>query len=185
MLKRLNPDRIFLAIPIFTPHQKMLDFESYRATLETFQGLRGYLNAWSQNEQELLETAQSNSVGSAMERLEQGMDLSALFRQEQNELYLTVHPDCKLYVGNSGAETDCLGDLRTLDAKETAGIIKTLPGNRDYGAYYNFGNLPSLDQVRGALKSLDQSLVHGDFESILYRAFAQLRIPTKILNLAI
>lgn len=74
MLKRLNPDRIFLAIPIFTPHQKMLDFESYRATLETFQGLRGYLNAWS-----------------------------------QNELYLTVHPDCKLYVGNSGAETDCLG----------------------------------------------------------------------------
>lgn len=56
-----------------------------------------------------METAQSNSIGSAMERLEQGMDLSALFRQEQNELYLTVHPDCKLYVGNSGAETDCLG----------------------------------------------------------------------------
>lgn len=45
MLKRLNPDHIFLAIPIFTPHQKMLDFESCRATLETFQGLRGYLNA--------------------------------------------------------------------------------------------------------------------------------------------
>jgi len=29
-----------------------------------------------------------------------------------DELYLSLHQDCKLYLGNSGAETYCFGDKK-------------------------------------------------------------------------
>lgn len=55
-----------------------------------------------------------------------------------------------------------------------------LPGNSDYGAFYDVEDLPSEGNIREAIKALPQNLVYGDFASILYRAFVDLGIPTKL-----
>ena len=182
MLCRLQPDYVGFAMPIFTPHRNMMAFEPYRATVDTVALLREWLPQWRQDEGEILKEAEQNTVAAVVRRLKQGVDLEGLFARKQEELYLTLHQDCKLYVGNSGGETSCLGDLRELDLKETAGIISALPGNRDYGAYYDAGSLPTTDALVQALEGIPQNLVYGDFESVLYRGFVELGVPTRILK---
>ena len=76
---------------------------------------------------------------------------------------------------------DALACIEKLD-RIAAGVIQDLPGNTDYGAFYDIENLPSMENVLKAIKALPQSLVYGDFASILYRAFVSLDIPTKILS---
>jgi len=87
-----------------------------------------------------------------------------------------------LYVGNSGAETLALGDLLKLEPEIAAGVIQNLPGNTDYGAFYDIENLPSMENILKAIKALPQCFVYGGFASILYRAFVELGIPTKLLS---
>lgn len=164
------------------PHLNMLDFEPYRASLNVVEALQGYLTDWQQNECVIIKAAKQNTVAAVMERLMHCDNLHELFASEQDELYITLHQDCKLYVGNSGAETRCLGDLRGLDLKATAEIIKTLPGNRDYGAYYDVDALPATDDLIEALQRLPENAVYGDFESVVYRGLAELGIPTKIMK---
>jgi hypothetical protein len=95
-----------------------------------------------------------------------------------------VRPDCQLCVGNSSAETEYLGDLRRIDLEATASIIRALPGNRDYGAFYDPAFLPTTDVLIKTLEGLPQNLVvYGDFESAVYRGLTELGIPTKILAL--
>ncbi len=84
-----------------------------------------------------------------------------------------------LYVGNSGAETQCLGDLRTMSPEAAAERINALPGNRDYTAYYDLSQLPTLDTLMNALETIPQDAVYGDFESVLYRGLVQMGIPAK------
>lgn len=60
-------------------------------------------------------------------------------------------------------------------------ILNTLPGNRDYGAYYDETVLPPMPQLIAALEQLPQDLVYGDFESILYRGLTALNTPTRLL----
>lgn len=179
--EQLLPTDIWLAIPIFTPHKNMIDFEPHRATLHTVESLRGYLTEWKQSEDEILQKARNNTIAAAIAKIKQGIDLRERFTQKQDELYMTIHQDCKLYVGNSGGEVCCLGDLRQIDVKETAQIINELPGNRDYGAYYDVEAIPCSDVIIAVLEKLPQDLVYGDFESILYRGFTELGIPTLIL----
>lgn len=93
-----------------------------------------------------------------------------------------MHQDCKLYVGNSGTETHCLGDLRNLDSKAAAETIKSLPCNRDYVAFYDMDALPPVDNLIKALESFPSDVIYGDFESALYRGVTELGIPTKIMN---
>lgn len=183
LLNRLQPYYTGFVVPIFTPHVHMTDFEPYRASMKTVHALRGCLAEWKQDESASLELAKQNTIASAVRRLKGGIKLRTLFDKEQNELYLTLHPDCQLYVGNSGAETHCLGDLRHIDLEEAATIIKALPGNRDYGAFYDPEVLPTEDALIAALEKLPQDAIYGDFESALYRGFTELGIPTKILAL--
>ena len=180
LIDDMNVDDIYFAIPIFTPHSKMMRFEPYRATLETFEEIRRYLPGWNQDAEEILERAQKNSVGRTEEKL-QHIDLYSLWKKKQDTLYLSLHQDCMLYVGNSGVETQALGDLRKLEPEIVAEVIHNLPGNSDYGAFYDVENLPSMENIQEAIKALPQNLVYGDFASILYRAFAALGIPTKLL----
>ena len=181
-IERICPESIYFAIPIFTPHQNMMDFEPHRARLEDIEKIRGHLTQWRQNGGNILREASENTIASAMDKIRQGIDWSARYTQPQEETYLTVHADCKLYIGNSGAEVQCLGDLRTLDAKETAHLISELPGNRDYGAYYDLKDIPTDDMLISALGKLPQNLVYGDFESILYRGYVQAGIPSLIMK---
>ncbi len=173
-------DEIFFAIPIFTPHANMMAFEPYRATLETFEKIYHYLPQWNQNAEEIMESARKNSIGAAGERL-QSMDLRKLWQKKQDTLFLTLHQDCTLYVGNSGVETQLLGDLRELEPEAVAEIIQKLPGNFDYGAFYEIVNIPDTERILKAMKAIPQNLVYGDFASALYRAFVELSIPTKLL----
>ncbi len=182
VLEEIGPDVVFAAIPIFTPHRNMLDFEPYRATRQTFEALRGYLSRWRQEEDAFLEMAWQNTVSTVRAQFRQKPDLPARFAQPQNEMYLTVHADRMLYVGNTGAETRCLGDLRTLDVRETAATISALPGNRDYGAFYETTALPGADEISKALDLLPEDLVYGDQESVFYRALVQLGVPTLLLE---
>ena len=182
MLDQIQPDYIGFAIPIFTPHKNMMDFEPHRASMETVTALRRYLPQWRQKEAEIIKAAEQNTIASTIARLEQGIDLKDMFAQEQDELYLTLHQDCKLYVGNSGTETQCLGDLRQIDLKATAERINALPGNRDYGAFYDTALLPTTAQLVEALGKLPGNMVHGDIESVIYRGLAALNIPTRILK---
>ncbi len=179
MLNKLQTKRIYLAIPIFTPHPNMMDFEPYRATLDTWTQLQTYLPQWRQEPEAIEKAGNLQTAQTAITRLQSIESLESLFTQKQNELYLTIHPDCMLYVGNSGAETQCLGDLRTLSPKVAAEIINALPGNRDYTAYYDLSQLPALDTLTDALETIPQDAVYGDFESVLYRGLVQMGISAK------
>lgn len=182
ILDRLRPDYIYFAMPIFTPHRNMMDFEPYRASLETVETISGYLAEWQQDTDKIIHAASQSTISAALEILRRGITLPELFAQEQDELYLTLHQDRKLYVGNSGVETRCLGDLQIMDPKAAAEIIRSLPGNRDYGAFYDVGALPLTDDLINALKGLPQDTVYGDFPSIIYRGLTALNIPTKIMS---
>ena len=182
LLEEVRPDDVYFAIPIFTPHCHMLDFEPYRASLETVRSLRPYLGRWRQDEAKILDQAQRCSVAFGIERLRQEVDLRGLFEEEQEELYLSLHQDCSLYVGNSGAETRRLGDLREMDPRSAAKEILSLPGNRDYGAFYEPEALPPVHNLIKALKNLPESTLYGDFESVIYRGLTELQIPSRILK---
>lgn len=179
LIDDLKVDDIYFAIPIFTPHAKMMRFEPYRATLETFEAIRSYLPGWNQDAEEIFERAQQNAVGRAEEKL-QYIDLHSLWKKKQDTVYLSLHQDCMLYVGNSGVETQALGNLRKLEPEMAADVIQNLPGNSDYGAFYDIENLPSMENLQKAIEALPRNLVYGDFASILYRAFVDLGIPTKL-----
>lgn len=105
-----------------------------------------------------------------------------LFAQPQRERYLTLRQDYKLYVGNLRAETKCLGDLRHMDLDVAAEVIKAIPRNRDYGAFYDPQVLPSCQKIINALRGLPQDMVYGDLESIRYRGLEELRVPTRMLE---
>lgn len=181
LIDDIGTDDIYFAIPIFTPHSNMILFEPYRATLETFESIYSYLPKWGQDAGKTVERAWENSVGRVEEKL-QYMDLRHLWKEKQDVLYLTLHQDCTLYVGNFGVETQTLGDLRELDPKSVAEMIQKLPGNCDYSAFYDIEDVPDTESVLKAVKAIPQDLVYGDLASVLYRAFVELAIPTKLLS---
>lgn len=181
LLNRLAPDFIYFAVPIFTPHSAMMDFEPYRATTETLESLRGRLAQWGQDEGDILWRGRQSTAAAVALRLNAGETLRAWFAEEQEEVYLSLHPDCRLYVGNSGAETRCLGDLRDMDLTAAAERIRQLPGNRDYGAFYAPDALPTERELLAALKRLPRDAVYGDFPSAVYRGLSELKVPTRII----
>ena len=181
ILNRIKPGFIWFAIPNYTPHGNMPAFEPLRGTLEDLQLLHPYLTKWQQNEENLLRDAAT--VGSVRDQLKKGTGLKALFSAPQDEMYLSVHPDCHLFMGNSGAETSDLGDLRTLDIGETAALVSRSPGNRDYGAFYDPDRLPGQAALIRALEGLPQTMLYSDFASAIYRGLAALNIPTRIVDL--
>lgn len=182
LIDDIDPDDIYFAVPIFTPHSNMMRFEPYRATLETFESIYCYLPKWNQDAEKVMERARRGSAGGVGEKL-QHMELRRLWREKQDMLYFTLHQDCTLYVGNSGAETQALGDLRKLDPRSVAEIVQKLPGNYGYSAFYDIANVPDTESVLKAVKAIPQDLVYGDFASALYRAFVDLAIPTKLLSI--
>ena len=178
LLARLRPDYIYFAVPNFTPHEHMTDFEPYRASLDTLHRLRPWLARWGQKEEEL--SKELCTIGMLKERLERGLDLVDLFQRPQDELYLTVHQDGDLFVGNTGVETERLGNMRTLDVKEAAERICELPGNRDYGAFYELDRLPGRKELLQALEQLPGELLYNDRASAIYRGLYALGVPTRI-----
>lgn len=182
LLDRLQPDRVLLVIPIATPHAHMADFDPYRPTFDTADALVPYLSAWRQNADEWIAQARNSTVSAALYTLET-VDLHELFRKEQGEKYLCVHPDRRLFLGNSGAETQCLGDILCLDPAQIADAIRSMPDNRDYGAFYDENALPDADALKAALLGLPQNELYGDFPSVLYKGLDALGISTKILDL--
>lgn len=176
MINKLNPNRVDLVIPIFTPHRNMMNFEPYRGNLED---LEKYLSIWDSGR--LFNQIEYYTPLAIIEQLERGLKLKELFQREQRELYLSLHQDCNLYVGNTGSETLLLGDLRKLEIKSLVGKIKSLSGNRDYTAFYDLKLLPNEEELIKALKAISQENVYGDMESVIYRGLAELNIPTKII----
>ena len=180
LIDHLRPHHVWFALPIFTPHDRMMDYEPYRASLPDILSMGESLSLWRADAAEFLENAGTLTVAAAAARLRKGPALRELFDAPQNELYLSLHADCVLYVGNSGAETRRIGDLRSIDLRETAETILGLPGNRDYGAFYNPNALPETDALIQALEALPQDLVYGDFESALYRGLSSMGVRTRI-----
>jgi hypothetical protein len=180
VLAALAPEFIWFAIPNYTPHANMGDFEPYRAALPELRALEPWLPRWGQDVA-LVQKAWTHTPGAAAARLAEGLSLRALFGQEQEELYCTVHPDCRLYLGNTGAETRCLGDLRALDPDRTAAELALASGNRDYGAFYDPERLPTEAALAVALRRLPPELLYADLPSVLYRGLAELGIPTRLL----
>ena len=180
-LVRLDPASVYFAVPNYTPHARMPEFEACRASLDDLRALAPWLARWRQDVDECLCTAGQHTVGAAAERLAQGLSLRALFQEEQQEQYLTVHQDGRLYMGNTGTETFLLGDLKTVDIARTADRIRRSPGNRDYGAFYDISRLPDEEALLNALRQLPAALLYSDLASVLYRGLAELGIPTKII----
>ncbi len=178
MLMSLKPDYIYFAIPNFTPHEHMTDFEPYRGSVDMLHQLSPWFVRWKQQEDRLLEDA--CTVEMLKEQLRHGLDITELFRCPQDEMYLTIHQNGDLFVGNTGVETNYLGNMLSLDIKETAAHICELPGNSDYGAFYEVNRLPdSLSLIR-ALEQLPKELLYNDRASAIYRGLSILEIPTKI-----
>ena len=185
MLDRLKPDFIYIALPIFTPHKNGMDYEPCRASVQDVEALGGWFDALGKNAGEQIERARESSVGFAVSRLQKEKDLKTLFREPQGEKYLTVHPDRRLYMGNSGAETECFGDLLLLDPEAVAERIAEAPDNRDYGAFYDQDKLPDAEKLIEALNGLPQETVYGDYPSVIYRGLSALNVPTRILDLSL
>ena len=183
VIRELKPSFIYFAVPNYTPHARMMGFEDYRARLSDLIALSPLLRDWGQDAEALLAQAEQSTPGAAAERLERGLDLQALFRQDQQELYCTVHQDRQLYLGNTGAETALLGDLRTLDPALAAERLSREPGNRDYTAFYDPDTLPEAGTLAGALRRLPADRLYSDEASVLYRGLAALGVPTRILAL--
>ena len=181
-LDRLRPDFIFFAVPNYTPNPNMPGYEPYRASLEDLQALSGRLEDWRQNPAELFREAEMSTPSAMAEQLELGLSLRELFARKQEELYLSVHQDRLLYMGNTGVETACLGDLDTLDMDAAAGQISRAPGNRDYGAFYDPAFLPDQDALLRALKNLPPRTLYGDPASVICRGLAALEHPTRLLE---
>jgi hypothetical protein len=179
LITKLQPDWIFFAVTNFTPHAHMAEFEPYRGTLEMLNQIRPQLECWRWPEEMRQEVC---TPGMLRERIEGGLDIAELFRQPQDELYLTVHPDGNLFVGNTGVETECLGNMRTLDIRETALRISELPGNRDYTAFYDIDRLPGREGLLRALEELPRDLAYSDTASAIYRVLAAMGIQTKIIR---
>ena len=177
LLKRLQPSFIYFAIPNYTPHTHMLDYEPYRATSDTLRMFRPWLMRWGLHEEDF--SKEICTVGMLRERLEQGLDLIELFRLPQDEIYMTVHKNGELFVGNTGVETELLGNMRTLNVQETAKNIRVLPGNRDYGAFYEENLLPNRETLIHALEQLPPELLYSDIASVVYRGLTMLGLPTK------
>ena len=177
LLERLRPGWIYFAVPNYTPHGNMMDFEPFRGTLDALWGLRSQLAGWRQEEEKLKAVF---TPGMLIQRLEKGLDLAELFMRSQEEMYLTVHPDGDLFYGNTGAETLRLGNMQTLDIKAAVRRIRDLPGNRDWGAFYDPGELPGRDELIRALKRVPADLAYCDMPSAVYRGLAEAGIPTKI-----
>ena len=95
---------------------------------------------------------------------------------------MTVHQNGDLFIGNTGVETERLGNLRALDIQETAERISELPGNRDYGAFYEEDRLPDSAGLIRALDQLPQDLLYSDRASVIYRALTALGVPTRICD---
>ena len=182
ILARLNPAFIWFAVPNYTPHANMSDFEPYRSTLQDLEALALWLPKWGQDRDGLLQNAEQSTVAAAIRQLEKGLSLKALFAEKQDELYCTLHQDGLLYLGNTGVETICLGDIRTLHAAQVSEILARAPGNRDYGAFYDPRRLPGEDELLRTLKTLPRELLYADLPSVLYRGLAELRTPTIIMR---
>ena len=179
LITKLQPDWLFFAVTNFTPHAHMAEFEPYRGTLEMLNQIRPQLEYWRWPEEMRQEVC---TPGMLRERIEGGLDIAELFRHPQDELYLTVHPDGNLFVGNTGVETECLGNMRTLDIRETALRISELPGNRDYTAFYDIDRLPGREDLLRALEELPRDLVYSDTASAIYRVLAAMGVQTKIIG---
>ena len=179
LLDKLNPGYIYFAVPNFTPHANMMKYEPFRGTLDTWKTLLPELAAWRQKEEV---SEKYFTAGMLIRQLQDGLDVKELFRQPQDELYLTVHQSGNLYAGNTGVETEFLGNLRALDLKRTAEQICSLPGNRDYGAFYREDQLPGKTELLLALSRLPQDLLYDCRESVLYRGLMELKIPTKLIR---
>ena len=136
------------------------------------------LARWRQREEEL--TRETCTPVMLREQIEGSLDIAALFDRPQDEIYMTVHPNGDLFVGNTGAETECLGSLMTLDVREAAKRIRGLPGNRDYGAFYDRDRLPGREEFARALARLPRDLLYSDRASAVCRALAEIGIPTRI-----
>ena len=183
VIRELKPDFIYFAVPNYTPHARMMGFEDYRARLSDLIALSPLLRDWGQDAEALLAQAEQSTPGAAAERLERGLDLQGLFRQEQQVLYGTVRQDRRLYLCNTGAETALLGDLRTLDPALAAERLSREPGNRDYTAFYDPDTLPEAGTLAEALRRLPADRLYSDEASVLYRGLAALGVPTRILAL--
>ena len=181
VLTALAPEFVYFAIPNFTPNSRMLGFEPYRASYGDLVAIEAYLKKWCSGADRIFQRAENGTVGAMIAQLENGASLKERFETEQDELYLSVHWDCGLFLGNSGAETVSLGDLRSLDPERTAEFIMNRRGNRDYGAFYDAERLPDTESLISALKRLDKGLVYCDPESVIHRGLAELGVPTLIL----
>ncbi|MBP5357978.1 MAG: hypothetical protein J6Y69_02185, partial [Treponema sp.] len=60
--------------------------------------------------------------------------------------------------------------------------ISELPGNRDYGAFYEVDLLPRQEVLVHAIDQLPQDLLYSDRASAIYRLLTMLGIPTIILD---
>lgn len=178
-LERLQPAFVWFAVPNFTPHRNMLQFEPYRGSLETLERVRDRLAAWGwRGDTQRREVC---TAGQLSAEIEAGLSVEALFSAPQDELYCSVHANGELFVGNTGAETALIGHLPSLDPTEAAERIAALPGNRDYGAFYDPARLPDRETLHHALEALPQGLLYADLPSVLYRAMTALGVPTRIL----
>ena len=180
ILAKLDPHYIGFVIPIFTPHANMKDFEQYRGDIEVLRSLKDHFARW--NCCDIIDQAERHTVGATIAALKNGLKLCEEFQNPQDELYLTLHQDCKLYVGNTGAETELLCDLRFADPKELAERINALPANRDWTAFYDLDTLPTEDELISILETLPNGYIYGDRESVIYRGLAELNVSTKILS---
>lgn len=91
-----------------------------------------------------------------------------LAREMPDQVFLTVGADRKLYYGNTGLRTVCLGDLRTDSPERLTEAVRGLASNWDYSAYYDLERLPPLQWLLEHTAP-EADYVYDSTASCLYR----------------
>lgn len=180
LIQTISPDSVYFAIPNFAPTQRMLAYQPYRVTYEDALRLRGYLSAWHVSEQEILGRFHAFNTEAIFEKIQQFSDFS--FLSEPDAIFLSVHQNLDLFYGNTGVETEKLGNLRSLSSEE---IIDFLTKCRPNYTFFPscFHNPPSYEAfLADVARNLSPNYIYPDIDSFISYHLFRMHCKPSILH---
>lgn len=162
ILHKIQPDEVYLAIPNSAPSKRMQAYQKYRPTYEECLQLSGYLSAWGLDEAALMKQFEAGSSKNLLATLK---TQKAFKIAQPEQCYLTIHPDLNLYIGNSGVETEFIGNLHAATSGIIIDAMENAPANYNFFPVC-FAEVPKFEDVIEFAHS-DDNLVYPDMDSFI------------------
>lgn len=176
ILQTVAPDGVYFAVTLFAPSHRMLDYQKYRATYDDAMKLKGYLSQWNLCESELLDIFQKNHSYALIQELKQHSDFD--FISQPETVYFTIHQNLDLFVGNTGAEIEKVGNMRSLSSDEIIARMKRCRPNYAFFPSF-FPSVPSYEHLLDyCIKHSEIDYIYPNLDSFLtYHFFSMMQNP--------